>query len=269
MVNSFVTLRPLITVQYDVMSNDISAWNKLFKSLVRCVVFDIMINHEAKLCGAKTIKNAWGFISSVLNENGITPPKVTLPQIIKEEQLWLDAEQIKVFLNAIKGKPCEIGALLGLHGLRRSEILAVTPSKIKDGYIHVEGSVVRGTDGMVAKDTNKNATSRRAVPIFIPRLLELVQQSDCPPSVPYVSSGMTLYDQIKTVCERSGLPPIGVHSLRKSFVSLAYSIGWSERECMLYGGWSDFQTMHNIYIKLSDADKGKAISKMTDFYSDS
>lgn len=45
-----------------------------------------LCNREAALCSAKTLKNAYGFIRSVLAENGIEPQNVKLPQIVKKER---------------------------------------------------------------------------------------------------------------------------------------------------------------------------------------
>lgn len=77
------------------------------------------INEEAALCAPKTLKNAWGFIKSVLEENGIAAPKVTLPKLPVSEHKWLTPEQIIVFCKAIEGKSFEKEALFALHSLRR------------------------------------------------------------------------------------------------------------------------------------------------------
>ena len=45
------------------------------------------------------------------------------------------------------------------------------------------------------------------------------------------------------ICRKNGLPEIGVHGLRHSFVSLAYHLGWSELTTMQIAGYSDYNTM--------------------------
>ena len=55
-------------------------------------------------------------------------------------------------------------ALLALHGLRRSELLALTADKITGDMITVSGSMVFNANGqLVLKSTNKNETSQRTV----------------------------------------------------------------------------------------------------------
>lgn len=226
-----------------------------------------MINDEAKVCKAKTIKNAWGYIRSVLKDAGVNAPVVTLPQIVPNELPWLEPEQIPIFLNAVKDKPCELAALFALHGLRRSELYALTPSKIYDGMIHVEGSSVLGPDGVVKKDTNKNESSRRNVKIRIPRLQELIEKDTRDEDEPYITVGINkMYSQINTACKNAGLPLVGLHGLRRSFASLAYSLGWSEMQTMKEGGWSDRETMNKKYIKLAEADAEKQSDSMTKFF---
>lgn len=245
-----------------------------FKSVMQKKLAEIsdwqkVCNLEAKSCSAKTLKNAWGFVASVLSENGITPPKITLPQIVSQERPWLEPEQIKTFVGAVKGKPCEIGALLALHSLRRSEILGLTWDKVnlKKGTIRVEGASVRGEDGkLISKPTNKNSSSRRTVPIMIPALSDALNAAKDKNGRVVNCSVDVLRRQINKVCAENNLPQVGVHGLRHSFASLAYHLGMPEKECMLLGGWSDNQTMHKIYTHLSEYDVTKYAKAMQDFY---
>lgn len=239
---------------------------------INSVDWQVAIKKETGLCSAKTLKNAWGLVSSALAEAGVDPGEVSLPQIVKQDEPWLDYEQVLKFCDAVRGEPCELGALLALHSLRRSEIYALTADKIdlKQGTIHVEGAAVLDDENkLTQKDTNKNATSRRTVPIMIPRLKEILpaamKRAD---GAPLMQGNInTLYNQINRVCRKAGLPEVGVHGLRRSFASLAYHLKWSELDTMRIGGWSDFQTMRKIYTKLAEKDNIKSVKKMEKFYS--
>lgn len=227
-----------------------------------------VINVEAKRVKAKTLKNEWGLVHTVLAENGIDVD-VSIPQVIRNELSYLDFEEIKVFLDAIYGEPCEMGALFALHGLRRSELLAVTPEKIRGQNILVEGSAVLDEDNaLVLKEENKTVSSRREVPIVIPRLAELIASYDGAPDKPFLNypSPNVLYVQINRVCEKAGLPKVGVHGLRRSFASLAYHLGWSEHQTMIVGGWSNTQIIHAVYIKLAMLDSLLDVERMREYY---
>lgn len=228
-----------------------------------------VIDAEAANYSAKTLKNAWGFIASVLRENGVHPADITFGQIVSGNRPWLEPEDIPIFVKATEGSAYQIPMLLALHGLRRSEIIGLTWQHInlKKQIITISGSRVFDTDNrLIHKDENKNITSRRQIPIMIPELkvaLEAVEDKtgfvvNCYPD--------TIRIKINKLCRANDLPEVGIHGLRYSFASLAYHLGLSERETMDLGGWADSQTMHKIYIRLAAADRLKAQNKMAAFY---
>lgn len=225
-----------------------------------------VVNAEARTCSPKTLKNAWGFIHSVLSSQGISVT-VSLPSVPRSNRPWLTPEEILVFLDAIRGKPGELAALLALHSLRRSELLALTWSQVSPSLIRVSGSVVSDEHNMfVSREANKTLSSARTVPVMIPRLGELLA-SPGEPEEHLISSHPNIPGrQINRVCAAASLPLVGVHGLRHSFASLGYHLRMSEMEVMRLGGWSDYTTVHRIYTHLSDLDALKASNKMADFY---
>ncbi len=221
------------------------------------------VNDECKEVSAKSVYNAYGFISSVLRSNGVIAPKVTMPQKINTEHEWLTPEQIPIFLQAVKGRREEFPALLALHGLRRSEIYALTADSFKDDTIHVRGAVVfNAQETLVKKKENKNTSSRRDVPILIPRLKELLAANPKFFEVPITY----LTKSINNTCKDADLPQIGTHGLRHSFASLCYHAGLSERQTMMLGGWSDTATMRKIYTHISTKDMDEASKKLQQFF---
>ena len=241
------------------------------------------VNDESRLCGPKTLKNAWALISAALTLNLKPVPPVRLPQVVQDEHPYLEAEQIPAFLDAMRDTPFELPALLGLHGLRRSEMFALTWADIDLsaplGFLYVRGAVVHDADGkLVRKKENKNRSSRRTVPIMIPRLRELLlachserseKSAPLSPSAPILTCHPnSVYKAVNTVCAKTGLPLIGVHGLRHSFASLAHSLGVPEAEAMSLGGWDDPQTMRKIYTHLDKAARLKSANKITNFFAD-
>lgn len=216
-----------------------------------------IVNQEAKKCGAKTLKNAWGFLSAVIEDATGRKISVRKPQVVPNELPFLTAEQIPVFLSAIRGKRCEIAALLALSSLRRSEILALHWDDIdlKNNCIYVHGAAVQGTDNaLVHRKENKNATSRRTIPFILPQLREAVLSADQSSPLVYTGNPNQIWQSVNRICKREGLPLVGVHGLRRSFASLAYHLGLSEEVTMRTGGWSDIYTMRKIYTKVSEKD---------------
>lgn len=230
-----------------------------------------VIDTEADLTSAKTLKNAWSFLRTSMRHAGMTPPDVRLPQIVPPDKPWLEPDEVLRFVELVRGKPFEIAALLALHGLRRSEILAITFDKIDlaANTITVHGAAVMGEDNvLVHKPTNKNASSRRVVPIMIPALSDAIRRASPhqPSDLVYPFHANTLRIQINQLCLNNGLPQVGVHGLRHSFASLAFYLGLQEQETMELGGWADYQTMHKIYTHLAAAARLKSQNKMAAFF---
>lgn len=231
--------------------------------------FQQMVNEEAKNYSAKTVHNAWRLVTAALAHAGCSRVQVNLPQKHKSQRPWLDYQQIEIFCKAIYGKPYELGALLALNGLRRSELLHLTADDVdtEHGLIFVRGaSVVGSNNKLVDKDTNKTHSSARTVHIVIPRLNELLKGKT---GRLITTNPTTLYGSINDLCRSVSLPEVGVHGLRHSFASLAYHLKWSEVTTMREGGWSNTDTVHRIYTHLANADANADIERMKQFYADS
>ena len=245
-----------------------------FRDLPVSVIRDwqALINNEvAQGVSPKTVKNTWSLIAAALEFSGAEVPTVKLPQIAPAVRPWLDDDQIRVFVAAVHGQPCEIPALLALHSLRRSEILALTWDRVdlRNRIIRVEGAAVYDVSGhLVQKKTNKTRNSFRRVPIMIPELLEALSAvpEDLRTGSVVSCYPNTIYSQINKLCRREGLPEVGVHGLRHSFASLAHHVGMPEQEAMLIGGWEDAQTMHRIYEHVSAADRLRSENLMQKFF---
>ena len=230
-----------------------------------------VVNDEAKKCAPKTVKNAWGFIRKVLESEGVYV-KINTPKVPKAKRNWLTPEQIREFVELVRGRPCEIPALLALHSLRRSEIAALTWENVnlQEGYLVVSGSIVPDENQhYVRKDLNKTQASTRAIKILIPALKNALEALESRTGPVYTGHINTPYKQINALCAAHGLPEVGIHGLRHSFASLGYHLRMSEMEVMQLGGWSDLQTVHKIYTHLSELDRAKAENKMSEFYRNS
>lgn len=225
--------------------------------------FQRMISDEAVIHSPKTVKNAWGLVAASMRDTGLQVPDVNLPAVPPSEEDFLDHTQILRFLEAMKDDSCELAAILMLHSLRLSEVLKLDAADISGGMIHVRGAVVRDKNGkLIEKKTNKNRTSTREIPIMISRLTELLPEEGRLVNIPPT----TITSHIERACKKAGVPVCTPHDLRRSFASLGYHLGWSERAIMAIGGWADVSTVHKIYVKLSQADIKADVSKMQNYY---
>lgn len=219
--------------------------------------FQQMIDDEIGIRkSAKTIYNAWGLVRPALKAAKVQFDSPTLPRMTKKDRNWLDYKQIQVFLKAIQGQPCELGALLALHSLRRSELFGLRPKDYdaKNQIIHIRGAMLSVVDGWVRTDLNKNDTSRRDIPIIIPRLSTLLAKIDNKAEYIIGDSQKNLYREINAICQEAGLPETGLHGLRHSFASLAYHLGWKKLSTQQIGGWKNSHVLDEIYTHNADLD---------------
>lgn len=236
------------------------------KSIAGIRNWQMIVNEEALVCSPKTLRNAWGLVSSVLKANRIDPGSVTLPQIVPREHEFLEPEQVLELVRYLEGDKYELAILLGLHGLRRSEVMALRKSDIANGVIRVSGAfALNESNKWEYKETNKNDTSRRDVPVLIDRVNDLAKAS---PSKGYLirQSAESVSRRVDSLCEELGFPNVGFHGLRHSFASLAYYVGLSELETMRLGGWKDPAVMRKIYTHLAARKKDEAKDKLKGFF---
>lgn len=217
----------------------------------------------------KYIKNAWGLMSAAIKKETGKVPDVVLYAAEENERPFLEPEQIDIFVQALKGQPMEIPALLCLSSLRRSEMLGLTWKNVDfaNRAIYVRGAKVRGEDGLKLKPQNKTKKSRRPVPM-IPPLYEALMAAPKDKEFVINAATNTLFKHINKICRENNLPEVGMHGLRHSFASLAYSLGIPEMMAAEIGGWKDLGTMHKIYTHLAERDIAKRSREFTDYFTD-
>ena len=229
-----------------------------------------MVNDETPLCSPKTLRNAWSFVATVIENETGKRYSVPLPKSKKVPHAFLDFEQIKTFVLAIKDSSFEISALLALNSLRRSEIYGLRWEDVDlgNGTITVNGAVVVGeNEQRVYKDTAKNETSNRTIEIVIPRLLELLQAADKSKPITNCSPD-TLLKYVNRTCVQNNLPKVGVHGLRHSFASLAYHLRIPKEIAREIGGWKNDIVMDEIYTHLAAVDVNEHRERLKAFYAE-
>ena len=227
-------------------------------------------NKEAALCSPKTLKNSFAFIRTVLrSEAKIKIPDVTLPGSVSNETAFLEPDEIKIFVEAVKDTKYAVPTLLALSSLRISEIYALQWEDIPDDpkFIRVSGAVVLDEDHRFQKKKqNKNASSARNVPIFIPELAAAIERDRQPTGRMVTMKQNTLRLGIHKICEDAGITDVTVHGLRHSFASLAYHLRIPERIAMEIGGWANINTMQKVYTHIAKSDISRYQTELQNFY---
>ena len=187
----------------------------------------------------------------------------------KQDHLFLDPEQIRVFCAAIRGTDVEIAALLALSSLRRSELIHLDWSGVdlKHRRLQVAGADVYDENNRrVSKAENKTEGSRRVVPIMMDQLQEALKAVGKKEGRVVSCAPDTVRRRVNAICRANGLPEIGTHGLRHSFASLAAHLQMPEAIAMEIGGWQNNKIMREIYVHVWQADKDRYKNEMASFY---
>lgn len=255
--------------------------NNYFKSLmpkkavtIRRADVQREINVLASDKSNKTIKNAIALLLSVLSDyTEIDSRKLTYPANPKKEHAFLEAPDIAKLMDVCRGDRIEVPILLALLlGLRRSEICALEWEDIDfdNKTISITKALVPNSENKyVLKHTTKTEGSARKLemPDYLISRLEAVQAASNKKSGRIVTMNPNdIYNHFKVLCDRHGIPFVGIHGLRHTNASVMLSIGITAKLAMARGGWSNEKTMQNIYQHLFSKDKQSADAKMNEYF---
>lgn len=244
---------------------------KIKLSALTAAIVQREVNAEATTCSPKTLKNAYGLIKSAISFAGGETFEPKKPQVPKHEKQYLRPSQIPIFCEAIRGNKYEAAALLALWSCRRSEILGLAWSAVdlEQRRIRLEqSSVIDEHEQLITKDTMKNNTSARTIPIAqqLYDVLSAVPEEDRHGAV-IKGSVEGAYKAVNRVCSKNKLPLVGLHGLRHSFASLAHYLNMPLKTAMAIGGWADDHVMLSIYTHISEEEEIlSAENEMLRFY---
>lgn len=209
-----------------------------------------------KPLSAKSIKNLHGVLHKALQQAvelgyiKFNPADACkLPRAEKKEIKPLDEQQIKTFMQTIKGHRFEALYLVTLFtGMREGEILGLTWDCVdfKNGTILINKQLIKNRDetGAVELASTKNGKSRRITPApFVMSMLKEQQIKQLEARLraqgawnnewdlvftdelgSYLSA-VTVYNNFKRLAKEAGFPDARFHDLRHSYAVAAIQSG--------------------------------------------
>ena len=121
----------------------------------------------------------------------------------------------------------------------------------------------------IVKNQTKTTKSKRTinVPDYVISRLE-ASQGDFDKRVGKITTlhPNSLYDRLKTICDRENIPFVGIHGLRHTNASVMLSIGVTAKMAMARGGWSSNKTMQDVYQHLFSEDKAAADKAINEYF---
>jgi len=220
----------------------------------------VEINNYAATHSPKSTRNAHGFISAVL---GLYRPQMhistTLPQKVKYEAVTPSESDIKQILDTVSGSEYEIAYRLGVYGMRRGEICAITAADLDGNMLKINKSkVLNENNTWVIKPLPKTTESQREIYIddYVASLIR--ERGEAFPDHPN-----RLNHHLHRLQKRLNLPAFRFHDLRAYYATLAHSMGIPDKYIMANGGWSSNRIMDRVYKRTfaeMQAEANKAIA---------
>ena len=220
----------------------------------------VEINNYAATHSPKSTRNAHGFISAVL---GLYRPQMhistTLPQKVKYEAVTPSENDVKQILEYVSGTEYEIAYRLGVYGMRRGEICAITAADLDGNMLKINKSkVLNENNTWVIKPLPKTTDSQREIYIddYVASLIR--ERGEAFPDHPN-----RLNHHLHRLQKRLNLPAFRFHDLRAYYATLAHSMGIPDKYIMANGGWSSNRIMDRVYKRTfaeMQAEANKAIA---------
>ena len=240
------------------------------------------INREAKrpsvkrpghAISAKTVKNETGLLTAALGTICGKQYRVKLPRVQRTLKRLPDPEQA---LELVRGSSIELPCLLALWlSFRRSEVLGLRCSSVRDGYIYIDQVVVYVDGKHVAKPDAKTAQSKRKrlLPGYLVELIEKTPQwqryaatGEDAPLIDITSAA--LYHRFKALATAAGYPDMTYHDLRHLFASTGAAAGILPLYLARMGGWSGTAVMESVYQQTFDSHMIKAEQQLNKYFED-
>ena len=208
------------------------------------------VSSYARTHSAKSTHNLHGFISAVL---GVYHPNLrlntSLPQKVKFDAYTPTEDEVKKVLSAVSGSEFEIVYRLGVYGLRRGEICALSSADLDGNILKVNKSKVLTDNGYMIKPIPKTTGSQRE--IYIDNdLADLIRQK----KVVFSKNPDAINKHLHRLEKALSLPAFRFHDLRAYYASMAHSLGIPDAYIMANGGWTSTNILNRVY-KRAFADK--------------
>ncbi len=235
-------------------------WEKLDKAIAdECAI----VTCRKKKMSAKTIRNSFMFIISVLRTNKIKfDDPFSLPEIKRTPIQILPADDV---YRTVKGTDIELPCLLAMWlTMSISEIRGLTKSKsIRNGQIAIVETVVDIGGKPVRKEGGKEIerTRTQAIPLHIQCLIDAVDGDIiCP------ITAQAINKRLQKLLVKNGLPPINFHKLRHISASTMAALNIPTNYAQEKGGWKTPYTMNTVYTHTFTEERKLADAKMDAFF---
>lgn len=210
------------------------------------------VNRYAVDRAYSTVRNYYSLIrSAVLSKRTNLNIHCKLPQKKGTIATIPAKDDVIKLISAFKGTEYSVPIQLGCHGLRRSEIIALTLSDLDGNKLTINKAMVENADKkFIIKDTNKNYTSTRVIAIADSLADEIREKG-------YIYKGHpnNILRALHREQDRLKIPRCKLHELRHYYVSYAHENGMSDANIIKNTGHKTNSIMRATYLHAMEVEK--------------
>lgn len=216
---------------------------------------------------AKTVKNAYGFLTSVLSTYTDKRFKVKFSQDAPVRYSIPDKDTMKALLDMASPDMKVCIMLGGLYGLRRGEICGLDASDIdrENMTLHIHCDVVKGSAGWVKKEIPKTSTSDRIIPIDAGLLGLLPTEGPIYSKTPdrITKTFIQYRNALGLTCR--------FHDLRHYSASIRSAAGFPVSYNVAFHGWKSDMMLRKVYDNVNEDIRkeydAKSVALVSDYLS--
>ena len=237
-------------------------------SALRSMDIQRAVNLESARVSPKYVKNAYGFLKSVLkmydvslNLNNIKLPKLTR----KEKEL----PSFETVFSIVRGTEVELPVLLASWlSLRIGEVIGLQFQDVDSEHrkIRIRQTIIMTDDGYQVRDGCKTEKSTRTIqlPAYILELIQkLPHESETDFIVPMTRKAV--YSRFKRLMEKNGID-VTFHDLRHLNASVMLMLGVPDKYAMERGGWSTDHILKSVYQQTFSSERERVDDTIDSYF---
>lgn len=245
-----------------------------FKSIMNVKICDLKpiqiqqaINADAEEVSAKTLKNAYGLLKSVLKmyDYDKNLSSIRLPKLRKHVK---ELPSFETLFAIVKGTSVELPVLLAAWlSLRIGEVIGLQfrDVDVKKRTIRIRRTIIQTEDGLKVRDGCKteNSTRELEIPDYIFGLIQAIpHESDT--DFLFSMTRKAMYSRFKRLMDKNDID-ITFHDLRHLNASVMLMLGIPDKYAMERGGWATDNILKSVYQQTFSSER-KKIDKIIDGY---
>ena len=217
---------------------------------------------KGKPLGAKTIRNEFGLISTIIHEFYPFEINVKLPQASTRVN---ELSTPDVIFSVVKGTDIELPVLLAMWlSFTMSEIRGLTKSKsIKGNCIYIDQVTIHAQGKDIDKSIAKNKKRNRmlVIPDYIKELIDKVETDRL-----VTLSGKAVANKFTYLLKKNGIPHMSFHDLRHVSASVMAMLNIPDNYAQDRGGWETDRVMKGTHMQTFNSARAEVDNKIDDYF---